>query len=171
MFIKYSIRKHEPIVAVISLVQCDLLSLLIYCDVFFTCKYKFKNPFSHPFFEQIQMNVQVHLVITAAASTKLTLLYVNAILDTMEVLVTNVRVHVTSISFSKYTNFQTTLRGPLIFVNINIFSLKRSIILLTSVVKTFCFHVSFWSDFLNLSVFLGNSKKLIIQRLHLHYYN
>lgn len=65
------------------------------------------------------MTVQVHLVITAAASTKLTLLFVNAILDTMEVLVTNVRA--TSISFSKYTNFQTTIRGPLIFVNINIF--------------------------------------------------
>lgn len=57
------------------------------------------------------MNVQVHLVITAAASTKLTLLYVNAILDTLEFLVTNVRA--TSDSFSKYTNFQTTIRGPI----------------------------------------------------------
>lgn len=57
------------------------------------------------------MNVRVHLVITAAASTKLTLLYVNAILDTLEFLVTNVRA--TSISFLKYTNFQTTIRGSI----------------------------------------------------------
>lgn len=145
---------------------------MIYCPcwytvrVFFKCKYKFKKSIFSFFFW-----IDIDECSGSPCNHGSCINKVNSFICECNFGYIGISCDQCNFFFQNIPNFKQLSVVPLIFVNINIFSLKRSIISLTAVVKTFCFRVSFRSDFLNLSVFLGNSKRLIVQRLYLHYYN